>query len=126
MSDKMKRFLTKPSKKIIVEKTKPEIKNLINEAVKIDATDKEVLYTYISEPHNITYVLKTYADVLPEADRTIVISRRSGNMTMLVMYSGLEEISDFIIEMCDQMGWPFTSGIQTSPEKIVFTIFVKG
>ena len=125
MSNKMKNFLNRPIviKKIINENK--SVLNLICETVNIDKNDKEMLYHFISTPGNRTYTLKTYSDTFSDVDRTIVISRKSGNMVFVSMYSGLEEISDFIIELCDQMGWKFNSNIQADTERIIFTIFME-
>jgi len=128
MSLKMKKFLDKPiTKKIIVEvKQKPKLpQNLINEAITIVPSDKELLYHFIEQPGNQQFALSTYSDEYPEVDRMVVISRKSGNMVLVIFNSEFEEISDFVVEMCDQMGWPFTSGVQEDTSKIIFEIFVR-
>lgn len=130
MSTKMRKFLDKPVKsykqpiKEVVEAI--PMQNLINESVKIKNVDKETIYYNIEHPGNKTYVLQTYNDTHNEQDRTIWFSRTmgTGNRVIVIFYSGLEEISDFIIEMCDNMGWRFISGIQEDTEKIKFEIFV--
>lgn len=133
MSDKMRRFLDKKKpiqkERTIVQevvKQKP-IQNLINEAVQIKNIDKENIYNYIQHPINTTYVLQSYADDHMEQDRTMWFSRTmgTGNRVVVIFYSGLEEIADFIVEMCDQMGWNFVSGMQQDTDKIMFEIFVK-
>lgn len=133
MSDKMRRFLDKKKpiqkERTIVQevvKQKP-IQNLINEAVQIKNIDKENIYNYIQHPINTTYVLQSYADEHMEQDRTMWFSRTmgTGNRVVVIFYSGLEEIADFIVEMCDQMGWNFVSGMQQDTDKIMFEIFVK-
>lgn len=127
MSLKMKKFLDKPIKKkpIVEVKQTPKMpQNLINEAVTIEFSDKELLYHFIEQPGNQQFVLSTYSDEYPEVDRTVVISRKSGNMVLLILNSEFEEISDFIVEMCDEMGWKFFTGVQEDTGKIVFTIFV--
>lgn len=128
MSTKMKRFLDKPVKKKIVVESKQRTKipqNLINEAVTISPNDKELLYHFIEQPGNQQFALSTYADEYPEVDRMVVISRKSGNMVLVVFNNEFEEISDFVVEMCDEMGWPFVSGIQEDTGKIIFEIFVR-
>lgn len=132
MSNKMRRFLDKkPIQKketsILKEvvKEKP-IQNLINEAVQIKGVDKENIYNYIQHPINITYVLQSYADEHMEQDRTMWFSRTmgTGNRVVVIFYSGLEEIADFIVEMCDQMGWNFSTSSQQDTDKIMFEIYV--
>ncbi len=128
MSLKMKKFLDRPVKKkpIVEVKQKPKMpQNLINEAITIDPNDKELLYHFIEQPGNQQFALSTYAEEYPEVDRMVVISRKSGNMVLLILNSEFEEISDFIVEMCDEMGWPFTSGVQEDTGKIIFEIFVR-
>jgi hypothetical protein len=134
MSDKMRRFLDK--KKPIQRKDIPimqevvqekPIQNLINEAVQIKNIDKENIYNYIQHPINTTYVLQSYADEHMEQDRTMWFSRTmgTGNRVVVIFYSGLEEIADLIVEMCDSLNWPFISGIQEDTDKITFEIFVR-
>lgn len=132
MSDKMRRFLDKKKpiqkERTIVQevvKQKP-IQNLINEAVQIKNIDKENIYNYIQHPINITYVLQSYADEHMEQDRTMWFSRTmgTGNRVVVIFYSGLEEIADFIVEMCDQMGWNFSTSSQQDTDKIMFEIYV--
>ena len=126
-SDKMKKFLNKiPAKVIIKEEKKAKpIQNLLNEAVAVKSNDKEMIYHYIEHPCNAQYTLATYSDTYEDVDRTIVFSRKSGNMVLVVLFEELEEISDFIVELCDQMGWPFTSGVQEDTSRIIFEIFVR-
>jgi hypothetical protein len=137
MSNKMKKFLEKTSSrkiseniaskdKLIDEKVKyPQ--NLLNESVTVNSDDKEMIYHYIEQPCNMIYVLKTYADEYLDEDRTIWFSRTmgTGNRCVVIFNSELEEISDFIVKMCDQMGWPFTSGVQEDTTKAIFEIFVR-
>ncbi len=74
-----------------------------------------------------TYVMKTYSDEFDEKDRTIVFSRTmgTGNRVVLIVNSEMEEITDFIVDMCDEMGWSFVSTIQPDVNKMTFQIFVK-
>lgn len=131
MSNKMKKFLDKPTpKKTIIKEVKSSPKtpqNLLNESVIIEPDDKEMIYHFIEQPGNRTYVLKTYADEYEDIDRTILFSRSlgTGNRCVVILNSELEEISDFIVTMCDEMGWPFTSGVQEDTTKIKFEIFVR-
>lgn len=126
MSEKMKKFLNKQSpKKVIINEEFKLPNNLLSESVKVKQHDKEALYQYIEKPTNITYVLSTYSNTHDQQDRTIQISRKSGNRVIVILHNELEEISDFIVEMCDQMGWKFVSGYQRDTNKIIFTIFVQ-
>ena len=130
MSNKLRKMMNKPARKniIVEEKTKPKLpQNLINESVIINPNDKEMIYHYIEQPGNAQYVLSTYSDTFDETDRTIIFSRTmgTGNRVIVIFHSELEEISDFIIEMCDQMGWNFLSGIQEETGKIIFEILVR-
>jgi hypothetical protein len=131
MSNKMRKFLNKEPKRMVYVKESrqkiPSELNLLNESVIIDNDDKEAIYHYIQQPGNQQYTLKTYSDTYPEEDRTIIFSRTmgTGNRTVVILYSALEEISNFIVEMCDEMGWQFVSTLQNEPEKIIFQIFVR-
>jgi hypothetical protein len=111
MSEKLINFLNSQPKK-----------TFLNESIKVDGDDKEMLYHYISHPGNRTYVLKTYSDVMSDDDRTVVISRKSGTLVTVIVYNELLEVIDFIVEMCDRMGWNFHSA--KSNDRIVFEIFV--
>lgn len=131
MSNKLRKMMDKPIKKKVVikeEKPLPKFpKNLLNESVTIDPDDKEMIYHYIEQPGNTTYTLKTYSDEYPEEDRIIWFSRTmgTGNRVVVIFFSELEEISDFIVQMCDDMGWPFVTGVQKDTNKIIFEIFVR-
>jgi hypothetical protein len=124
----MKRFLEnqarKPIQKITEEKISNKYNNILNETNNIKSSDKEMLYKYIEQPGNRKYVLKSYSDTYDESDRTIVISRKSGNMVHVVFNDELEEISEFIINMCDELGYKFNVGNQEKPGLTSFIIYV--
>lgn len=130
MSNKMRKFLNKEPKKMVYVKESrqkiPSELNLLNESVIIDNDDKEAIYHYIQQPGNQQYTLKTYSDTYPEEDRTIIFSRTmgTGNRTVVILYSALEEISNFIVEMCDEMGWTFSVTNQQDTDKIIFQILI--
>jgi hypothetical protein len=132
MSDKMKRFLDKKVVKTvqqIVENhttncTKP-YNNILNESEQIRPEDKEVLYQSIQRPGNRSYVLQSYQDVFDVPDRTIVISRKSGTMVHLAYNSELVEITDFLVNMCDEMGYAFHTADQKSPAITSFIVIVR-
>ena len=128
MESKIKRVLAKPVvKKKEVVQIKETVKiptNLLNEAVIFKANDKELLYHAVESPGNRTFILSTYADTHAETDRTVVASRKSGTMVLLVYRSEFIEVTDFLIKMCDEMGYQFVSNDQKNPEITAFEIFV--
>lgn len=133
MSDKMKRFLNKkvihkPIQRIVENHTTDCIKtynNILNESVSILPIDKENIYHYIEQPANRSIVLQSYGDEYDVADRTITISRKSGIMTQIVYNAELVEITDFLITLCDEMGYRFQTNDQVSPNITSFIIYVK-
>lgn len=132
MNEKIRKYINKPvikqTKKVIKERivVKP-IQNILNESVVINPNDKEMLYYYIQNPSNIVYTLTTYNDVYDEKDRNVLISRKMGtsNRTIVIYNNEFVELTDFIIEMCDEMGWVFFTGVQEDTNTIKIEIIVQ-
>lgn len=125
MNEKMKRFLDKPREiKIIKEEIKPEITNILNESVHILSSDKEQIFHLISHPGNKQYLLKSYVKDYDAKDRTVVLSRKSGNLVLVTYNAELEELTDVIVEMCDKMGWRFSSMEQEDTGIMIMEIFL--
>lgn len=126
MSEKIKKYMEKPSKKkeVIKEDTKPIIKNILDESISIKASDKEAIYRAVEMPGNRTIVLNSYADTFSEKDRTLVFSRKSGTMVLVSYHSGLTEITSFIVKMCDELGYNFDVSDKPDEDIISFQIYV--
>jgi hypothetical protein len=132
MNDKMRKYINKTvikqTKKVVEEKIviKP-IQNILNESIVVHPNDKEMLYYYIEKPSNIVYTLTTYNDTYAENDRHVLISRKLGtaNRTIVIFNNEFVEITDFIVDMCDEMGWFFITGVQEDTNTIKIEIIVQ-
>ena len=133
MSEKMKKFLNKkrvekPVQQIVENRTIDCMKtynNILSESVSILPSDREIIYHAIEHSSNGSYTLNSYKDVFDISDRTVVVSRKSGTMVSVAYNSELVEVTDFIINFCDKMGYKFQTMDHTNPELTTFTIFVR-
>ena len=110
-------------KKSITEQRITVKRETITESVKLLNSDKEKIYKLINMPRNMTIVLNSYQEY-PAEERTIIFSRRSGTMYLFSYNLDLDEVTNFLVDLCDDFGYQFRTYMERHVNTMNFEVFV--
>jgi hypothetical protein len=119
-------FIHKQKPEKMVEKTRFEkhIKPSLNESEKLNSKDKAMIKTIIRLPRNHTAVLDSFAENYADYEREIDVQWSAGKGRIMFEYNADHyELTNYLVDLCDEMGLRFESDKERFVNTQYFTIY---
>jgi len=112
--------------KAVVEKTPSRFENFIqplNEG-SLNAKDKSMIKTILRVPRSHTFVLDTYSKDYEDYEREIDVQWNSAKGKLTLEYNAdFYELTNYLVDLCDEMGLRFDSDKERYVNTQYFTIW---